>query len=134
GAFREHGDRAVVELLALGVAPWCVQHLADLGFADVARDDAVEQARGVAAGDQVLVEGRDVEQRGGAADRVVLTVVRQLVRARHDVAGPPPPGLTLRERGGALVKRGLAQRHRGLDSAGANTTSTRKSSVIEWKR
>src|SRR2546422_6289458 len=80
--------------LAFVVAPRRVQHLSDFRFADVARDDVIEQSRRVAAGDEVLIERRDVEQGRRVPDRVILAVVRQLVGAGDDVAGPAPPGLT----------------------------------------
>ena len=108
----EARDRAVVEHLAGGVAPGRVQDLADTARGDVARDDAIEQARRVAPADAVLVERRDVEQRRRAADRVVLALVRELVRARDDVARPAPPRMAHAQRGGARVKRRRSQ-HEG---------------------
>src|SRR5262249_15011129 len=108
-------------------------HLADLGLGDVAGDDVVEQPAGVPSRDEVLEQRRHVEQRCRVAYRVVLTVARQLVRARHDIAGPAPPGLPLRQRCGAGMKRRRAQTHVVVAvSAGANTTSTCSSAVIEW--
>ncbi len=59
----ETADGAVVDDLAVYVAPGRVEHLAHGALGDVARDHAVEEARGVASRDQVLVERRDVEQR-----------------------------------------------------------------------
>jgi hypothetical protein len=79
-------DGAVVEHLARAVAPWRVQHLADRGAHDIARDYAIQQPGGVPAAHHVLVERRDIEQRRGHPDRVVLALVRELVRARDDVA------------------------------------------------
>ena len=48
----------------------------------------VDQPRGVRPGDQVLVERRDVDERRGVADGVVLVLVVRLVRADGVVAGP----------------------------------------------
>ena len=104
-------DRTVVDLFALVVTPGRVQHLADLGFADVARDDVIEQPRGVTAGDQVLVQRRDIEQRRGIPNRVVFAIVRELVGARDDVPGPAPPGLTFGQWTGAGMKRRGAEAH-----------------------
>src|SRR2546427_3999238 len=59
----QHRDCAVVDLLALVVAPRRVEHLADFRFAHVARDDVIEQSGGITTGDEVLVERGDVEQR-----------------------------------------------------------------------
>ena len=58
-----------------------------------------------ATADQVLVERRDVEQRGGVADRGVFAVGMRVVRARDLVAGPAAPGLSADERSRAGVER-----------------------------
>ena len=67
---------------------------------------AVGQAGGVAAGDPVLEEGRDVDEGRRVADRVVLAVVLDLVAARREVAGPVPPHHALAGGGRAGMKRG----------------------------
>ncbi len=54
-------------------------------------DDAIEELGRTGACDAVLVERGDIEQRRGAADRMVFAFVRELVRARDDVARPAPP-------------------------------------------
>src|SRR5213082_3961685 len=87
----EPADGAVVDRLALRVAPGRVQHLADLGRADVSRNQPVQQSRRIAAGDLVLVQRRDVEQRRGVAHRGVLALVRPVVGARHGVTRPAAP-------------------------------------------
>ncbi len=107
----EPGDRAVVDLLAVPVAPRRVDHLADLALRDVAGHDPVQQADRVAPADEVFVERRDVEQRRGAADGVVLAVVQQLVGARHNVARPAAPGLAVAEGCGPCVERRDLQHH-----------------------
>src|SRR5207302_332234 len=98
----------------------------------IARDDVIEQSRRVTAGDEVLVERGDVEQRRGVPNRVIFAVVRQLVRARDDVAGPAPPGLPFRQRARAGMERRGAQAHVTVGvSAGAKTTRTWSCTVIE---
>ena len=103
----EAADRAVVDDLAVGVAPRRVQHLPDGALGDVARDHAVEQPRRVAARDQVLVERRHVEKRRRIADRRVLAIGVGVVRGRDLMAGPAAPGLRPYQRGGSRVKGGL---------------------------
>ena len=52
-----------------------------LHLGDIARDDAIHQLGGVLARDQILVERRDVDERGRVADGVVLVLVMHLVHA-----------------------------------------------------
>ena len=80
--------RAVVDHLAVLVAPRRVEDLADRHLADVARDDAIDEPRGIGARDQVLEQRRDVDQRRGVADRVVFVLVMAFVRADRVVARP----------------------------------------------
>src|SRR5436190_11195929 len=132
--FVEHRDRAVVDLLAVGVAPGRVEHLTDFGLGHVSGDDVVEQPAGVAARDEILIERRHVEQRGRVADRVVFAVVGELVGARDDIPGPAPPGLPLRQWRRAGMKRRGAETHVAIGvSAGAKMTRTCSSAVMEWK-
>ena len=70
----------------------------------VARDDAIDQRRRVAAGDDVFEERRDVDEPGGVADRVVLVLVQRLVRARRVVAGPLAVAEALDERQRPVVE------------------------------
>ena len=86
--FAEAGDGAVVDDFAFGVAPAAVNDLVDGDFVDVARDDAIDEASGVAAGDAVLEEGRDIDECGGVADGVVLVLVMSFVDTDGVVAGP----------------------------------------------
>src|SRR5205807_5157565 len=107
-------------------------HLSDFCVADVARDDGVKQSGRVTAGDEVVVERGDVDRRRGVTDGVIFAVVRQLVRARDDVAGPAPPGLPFRQRARAGMERRGAQAHVTVGvSAGAKTTRTWSCTVIE---
>ena len=85
---RQPRHRAVVDHLAVLVAPRRVVHLADGDLERVARDQAIDELDRVAAGDQVLEERRDVDQRRGVADRVVLVLVVRLVGADRVVARP----------------------------------------------
>ena len=84
-------DRAVVDDLAVLVAPGRVEDLPDLELRRVAGDHAVDEADRVRAGDAVLVQRADVDERGRLADRVVLDVVGVGVDARGVVARPLPP-------------------------------------------
>ena len=85
---RQPRHRAIVDDLAVLVAPRRVVDLADAHLRGVARDDAIDEAHRVGAGDAVLVERRDVDQRAGVPDRVVFVLVMRLVGADGVVAGP----------------------------------------------
>ena len=85
-----HGT--VVDDLAVLVAPGRVVDLPDLEPGRVAGQDAVGEADRVGAGDPVLVQRADVDQRRGLADRVVLDVVEVGVDGGGEVAGPFAPG------------------------------------------
>ena len=91
GRVRQARHRAVVDDLALLVAPGRVVDLVDLELRDVARHHAVQQARGVLPGDLVLVEGAHVDHGRGLADRVVLDVVEVRVHGGRVVARPTRP-------------------------------------------
>src|SRR5208283_5523882 len=58
--FPEARNGAVVDDLAFFVAPAAVDDLPDLHLVDVAGDDAVHQPGRVFAGDQILVERRNI--------------------------------------------------------------------------
>jgi hypothetical protein len=113
----EPADRAVVDHLAVPVAPARIEHLARPRPRHIAGDDAVQQPRRIGAGDPVLVQRRNVDERRGVADRRVLALVRELVAACGGVAGPAAPGLPLDQLCRARVKgRGLEavrNAHRG---------------------
>ena len=86
--FRQAGDGAIVNHLALLIAPAAVDHLADLHFVDIARDHAIDQTGGIFAADDVLVQRRDVYERAGVADGVVLVLVVSLVTGDGVIARP----------------------------------------------
>ena len=119
-AFVESADGPVVDHLARDVAPRRIEHLADAKLRDVTRHHAIEQARGVTPGDPVLVERRDVDERGRVTDRGVLAVRMRIVRARHLVTGPAAPGLGAHQRRGAGVE-GRRLQHRGTVDRAAPT-------------
>ena len=75
-------DGAVVEHLALVVAPAGVVDLPHRHLEHVAGRDPVQQARGVGPLDQVLHQRRDVDQRRRVADRPVLAVEPEVVGTR----------------------------------------------------
>ena len=90
-ALAEARDGAVVQHLAGGVAPGRVPNLSDFHVLDAARHHKMQQARRVLASHAIFVERRDIEQSGGAPNRVVFPLVREFVRARHDIASPAAP-------------------------------------------
>src|SRR5579872_856239 len=102
----EMRDRAVIDDLAILVAPAAVDNLPDFHLVDVARDDAIHETGRVFAGDQILVERRDVDQRTSVPDRVVLVLVVHFVDADRVISGPLAiiQAITKGER--SLVKRG----------------------------
>ena len=104
--FFQPRDRAVVDDLALLVAPAAINHLSDFHFVDVAGDDAVHQLGGVLARDQILVERRNIDQRGRIADGVVLVLVMHLVHADRVVARPLAVVQAVAKRKSSLVKCG----------------------------
>ena len=104
-------DRAVVDDLAVLVAPRGVDDLADLEPRGVARHDPVGEAEGVGTRDPVLVERADVDDGGRLADRVVLDVVEVGVCGRGEVAGPLAPlHLHVQRRGPGMERGADAQR------------------------
>ena len=110
-------DRAVVDDLAVLVAPRRVVDLADGHPRGVARDHPVDERVGARTGQAVLVERADVDERGRLADRVVLDVVDVGVDGRGEVARPLPPLLLAVEGRGAGVERG-ADAQRAISSEG----------------
>jgi len=107
--------RAVVEHVPGIVAPHAVGHTIGLELGDIARDQAVEIAHRVPAGDAVLHHGSQIVEGRGIADREVLL----LDRGEHIDRGVPGPGdeaVDLAQRPRALVKGSLEQR---LDKMGS---------------
>src|SRR4029079_8283441 len=98
-------DRAVVDDLAVLVAPRRVPDLDHRELRRVARDDAIDERWRVRTADPVRVPGRGGDERGRLADRVVLDVVGVGVRGRGPVAGPLAPLLLAIERCGPRVER-----------------------------
>ena len=123
--FFEARDRAVVDDLALFVAPAAINHLAHFDFVDVASDDAVHQAGRVFAGDQILVQRRDVDERGRVANGVVLVLVMNFVHADGVVAGPLAVVQAVAQGESSLVKCGSdGQRDSSLRLLSCNRTKT----------
>ena len=111
-------DRAVVDDLAVLVAPRRVDDLPDLELRRVARHDAVGEAQGVGTRDPVLVQRADVDDGGRLADRVVLDVVEVGVRGRGEVAGPLAPlHLDVQRRGPGMERGADAQRSSSIGFA-----------------
>ncbi len=104
--FAEAGDGAVVDDVALRIAPAAVDDLVDRNFVDVAGDDAVHKFSGVFSGDAIFEERRDVDERGGIANGVVLVLVVHLVNADGVVAGPLAIVEAFAEGEGAFVECG----------------------------
>src|SRR5205823_8711836 len=61
---------------------------ADRELSRVAGNHAVDEFHRILAGDQVLEQRRDVDERRSVSYRVVLVFVVRLVRAHRVVAGP----------------------------------------------
>ncbi len=104
GVQSRHG--AVVDDLAVGVAPGGVIDLADFLFGDIAGDDPIDEAGGVGAGDLILEQGGDVDQRRAVADGVIFPVMGHLVDARRQEAGPVSPFITIADGRRPGVERG----------------------------
>src|SRR4029079_11848492 len=98
-------DGSVVDDLAVLVAPRRVPDLAHRELRRVAGDDAIDERGRVGPADPVLVQGRDVDERGRLADRVVLDVVGVGVGGRGPVGGPLATLLLAIERCGPRVER-----------------------------
>ena len=101
------------------VAPGRVDDLSDADLRGVARDDAVDEPRRVGPGDQVLVERRHVDQRGGVADGVVFVLVVRLVRADGVVTRPLAVVEALAERERARVEGGADRHRRNIPNCGS---------------
>jgi len=104
--FAEAGDGAVVNDLAFGIAPAAVDDLIQRNLIDVAGDDAIDEASGVAAGDAIFEERRDVQEGSGVADGVVLVLVVHFVDTDGVIAGPLAIAEAFAEGESAFVKSG----------------------------
>ena len=96
---------AVLQQMAVLVAPRRVHDPADAALREVARHDAVEQALRVGAPDLVLEQRRHVDQSGRVADRPVVAVRRRLVAQGAGVARPVAPGAALAQSLRTAVER-----------------------------
>jgi hypothetical protein len=92
------------------VAPRRVEDLTDGHLRDVARNQPIDEARGIRASDEVFEQRRDVDQRRRVADGVVLVLVMPFIRAHGVVPGPLAVVQALAERKRALMNR-RADRH-----------------------
>src|SRR5262249_27730781 len=97
-------DCAVVNHLSLFIAPAAVDHLTRLHLINVARDHAVYQPGGVFARDQILIQRRNIDQRGSIADGVVLVLVMHLIGADCVIARPLAVVQALAQGKSAIVK------------------------------
>ena len=104
--FAEARDGAVVNDLAVGIAPAAVNDLIDGHLVDVAGDDTIDEFAGVAAVDAVFEERCDVDQSRGVADGVVLVLVRHFVDAGGVIARPLLEVEAFAERESSFVKSG----------------------------
>ena len=109
-------DRAVVEHLAVLVAPRGVEDAARRELRRVADDQPVHQAHGVGAAQLVLEERAHVDERGRLADRVVLDDVGVVISAGGEEAGPRPP-LQILVEGRCTWMEGGPDRHVACSSA-----------------
>ena len=102
---REALHVAVLQQMALLVAPGRVHHPARATLREVPRHEAIQQPFGVRAGDLVLEQRRHVDQAGRVADRPVLAFGRRLVGFDARVARPVTPRSALAQRGRPPVER-----------------------------
>jgi len=102
--FFEARNRTVVDDLSVLIAPTGVNNLAHGDFVDVARDHAVHQFGRILAGDQILIERRNINQRARITDRVVLVLVVHFVHTDRVVSRPLAVIQTVAEGEGSLVK------------------------------
>src|SRR5215469_6640411 len=100
----EPRDSAIVDDLALLIAPATINYLPLGDFVDVASNDAVHQLGGAASGEQVFVQRRDIDQRSRIADGVVLVLVVHLVGADRVISRPLAVVEAGTQRKSALVK------------------------------
>src|SRR6185437_16456099 len=99
-------DGAVINHHALFIAPAAIDHLPRLHLMNVARDHAVHQLGSVFAGNQVLVERHDIDERSRIADSVVLVLVVHLIGADGVIARPFAIIQALAQGKSALMKCG----------------------------
>src|SRR4030095_1122877 len=104
GVFFEPGNSAIVYHFSSFITPWCVDHLADRDLPHVARDDTIHEACRIFAGKPVLEERRDVDQRGGVANGVVLVFVMWFVRTDRVISRPVAVVETFTQRKCSFVK------------------------------
>ncbi len=104
--FFEPRNRAIVNHLAIFITPAGINHLANRYFIDVARDHAIDEPGRILARDQIFIKRRDINQRAGITDRVVLVLVVHLIHAHRVVARPLAIIQAVAECKRSLVKRG----------------------------
>src|SRR5262249_8632285 len=100
-----------VDDFALLIAPAAVDDLSNLHLVDVTGDDAIHQLGRVFAGDQILIQRRNVDERSRVANGVVLVLVMYLVHADRVVSRPLAVVQAVAKRESALVK-GSSDGHR----------------------
>ncbi len=105
--------RAVVDHLAVVVAPRRVVDLPDGHLRGITRDDAVHEAAGIRPVQVVLEERRDVDEAAAVPDRVVLVLVMRLEGAHRVETGPVAEAEAAGQGQRARVKGG-ADRHRPI--------------------
>ncbi len=102
-------QRAVIEQLAVLVAPGRVVDVTDLELRRIADREPVEIVGRIAAGDAVLLHRREVIDRRLIADRAMLH--RHVVEGeRRRVAGPGAPAVELVQRRSPRMERRGQQR------------------------
>ena len=117
-------DGAVVDDMAVVVAPHGVGDAIDLELADITRDQSIQESLGIRPADLVLDHRRHVEQGRRVANREVLVLHRRENRQRV-VAAPLAEGAGFDQRLVALEERGGQQRllvHRGVGVDGLHVT------------
>src|SRR5215469_10731565 len=88
GVFSQSCNGAVVNDLAVFIAPAAIDDLIDGDFVDIAGQYAIDKASRITTCYEVLEQGRDVDQSRRIADGVVFVFVVRLVHADGVKAGP----------------------------------------------
>ena len=83
--------RTVLNNLSLSIAPWNVEDLADLGLGRVPGNEAVDEFFGVSASNLIFEKRGNIDERRTVSYGMVLRLMKIVVRAHGEVAGPLTP-------------------------------------------
>src|SRR5690242_20963225 len=88
---RQAKNGTVLNNRPIVLAQTSVKRLTDRTFHRIPRHNAINQPQRVLAADIVFVKRRDIEQRGGIPNGVVLIVVHDIVGAGNEITRPSAP-------------------------------------------